>query len=58
MLEQKVKEYTIKFRTTDEVDGILMPRDAGIIEVFKGDEPVDWAWVVISKNGTVRLERI
>ncbi len=58
MLEQKVKEYTVAFRSADEIRIGLKPRDAGIIEVFKGDELIDWAVVVISKNGTVRLERV
>ena len=60
MTEQKVMEYTLKFKSASDLGGGMMTakRDAGIIRVFQGDKLTDEAWVVVSRAGIVRLERI
>lgn len=60
MTEQRVKEYTLVFRSASDIGGRVMTaqKDAGIVRVFKGDTLMDEAWVVVSKAGIVRLERI
>lgn len=58
--EQRVGEFFMEFKTADEIRGFNMisKRDAGLIRVYQGDKLTDEAWVVVSKAGIVRLERI
>lgn len=60
MLEQETRGYIIKIISRDELGGYPMTgvNDAAIIEIYKGDEQVDSAWITISKNGIARLDRI
>lgn len=60
MTEQKVMEYTLVFKSASDIGGHTMTakRDAGIVRVFQGDKLTDEAWVVVSRAGNVRLERI
>ena len=60
MTKQKIQEYTLVFESASDLSGGKMAakRDAGIVRVFQGDKLTDEAWVVVSRAGIVRLERI
>ena len=59
MTEQRVDKYKVEIRTANEMGRVMVvKKDVGIIRVFEGDKLIDEAWLVVSKAGNVRLERI
>ena len=69
MIEQIIKgfvttkgsyEYRVEIKTADELGGfpVCGKNDAAVIEIFDKDgKMVDSGWLVISKNGKMRIER-
>lgn len=59
MTEQRVDRYKVEIKTANEIGyTVVAKRDAGLIRVYNGKTLVDEAWLVVSKSGCVRLERI